>query len=102
MNPAHEGPLDEADIRLVPSAYGAYRLWHAARVVYVGMTIAPRTLRSELLRHWRGDFGSHTQRASRFDCLVASGAGEAHALYLSLYVTSGWRDSAVVRTDRRV
>ena len=86
----HEGPLDEAGIALAPACHGAYRLWDAERVVFVGMTSGARTLRSELMRHRRGDFGN-TQRASRFECLAAPSAHEAHALYLSLYLSSGLR-----------
>lgn len=92
MTPAHEGPLDEAEIALTPASHGAYRLWDAGRVLFVGMTTGARTLRSELMRHLRGDFG-HTQRASHFECLAAPTAEEAHALYLSLYLSSGLREA---------
>jgi hypothetical protein len=92
--PAHEGSLDQADIALAPACHGAYRLSHAGRVLFVGMTSGTRTLRSELMRHWRGDFGSHTQRASHFECLAATSMDEAHALYLSLYLSSGLRDES--------
>ena len=86
-----DGTLDQAGIAAVPACHGAYRLWDGERVLFVGMTSGARTLRSELLRHWRGDFGN-TQRASRFECLAAASREEAHALYLSLYLTSGLRD----------
>jgi hypothetical protein len=88
-----EGPLDQAAIALVPASPGAYRLWHAGRVLFVGMTSGARTLRSELLRHWRGDFG-HTRNASHFEYLAASTANEAHEHYLSLYLSSGLRDAS--------
>ena len=91
MVDTHEGPLDEAGIALAPATPGAYRLWDAGRVLFVGMTCGPRTLRSELKRHWRGDFGPCTQRASHFECLAAATAVEAHRLYLSLYLSSGLR-----------
>ena len=87
-----EGPLEQTAIALVPASPGAYRLWHAGRCLFVGMTSGTRTLRSELLRHWRGDFG-HTQNASHFECLAATTADEAHAQYLSLYLSSGLRES---------
>lgn len=86
-----EGPLDQAGIALAPACHGAYRLWHGERVLFVGMTLGARTLRTELLRHWRGDFGN-TQRASHFECLAAASREDVHALYLSLYLTSGLRD----------
>ena len=92
MSSAHEGPLDAAGIALVPACHGAYRLWDAGRVLFVGMTSGARTLRSELMRHCRGDFG-HTQRASHFECLAAESAKEAHAHYLSLYLSSGLRET---------
>ena len=92
MSSAHEGPLDKAGIALVPACHGAYRLWDAGRVLFVGMTSGARTLRSELMRHCRGDFG-HTQRASHFECLAAASAEEAHAHYLSLYLSSGLREA---------
>ena len=86
----HEGSLDQDSIALAPASHGAYRLWDRERVLSVGMATGRRTLRSELLRHWRGDFG-RTQRASRFECLAAASPDEAHALYLSLYLSSGLR-----------
>ena len=89
----HEGTLDDAGIALAPASHGAYRLWDAGRVVYVGMTTGARTLRSELLRHRRGDFGSTTQRASHFECMAAATSVEAHPLYLSLYLSSGLREA---------
>ena len=90
MTSPQEGPLDEAGIALAPASNGAYRLWDRERVLFVGMTSGMRTLRSELRRHWRGDFG-HTQRASHFECLAAATAGEAHEHYLALYLSSGLR-----------
>jgi hypothetical protein len=90
-SPVHEGSLDRASIALAPACHGAYRLWDRERVLFVGMTTGMRTLRSELLRHYRGDFG-RTQRASHFECLPAATADEVHALYLSLYLSSGLRE----------
>jgi hypothetical protein len=90
--PTHEGPLDQGSIALAPACHGAYRLWDQERVLFVGMTTGRRTLRSELLRHWRGDFG-RTQRASHFECVAAATVDEVHALYLSLYLSSGLREA---------
>ena len=98
MLPTHEGPLDQDSIALAPACHGAYRLWDGHRVLFVGMTTGTRTLRSELLRHWRGDFG-HTQRASHFECLTAGTTSEAHELYLSLYLTSDLREANPGRRD---
>ena len=89
-----EGPLDEAGIALAPASHGAYCLLHAGRVVFVGATSGTRTLRGELRRHWRGDFGPRTQGASHFECAVAPGPADVHALYLALYGASGLRDAA--------
>jgi len=93
MAALQEGTLDPADIALAPASPGAYRLWDRDRVLFVGLTTGSRTLRSELMRHWRGDFG-HTQRASHFECRVAATAGEAHEQYLALYLSSGLRCEA--------
>lgn len=90
MTSPQEGPLDHAAIALLPASPGAYRLWDHDRVLFVGMTSGARTLRTELMRHWRGDFG-HTQRASHFEWLAAASADEAHGHYLALYLTSGLR-----------
>ena len=90
MSTPQEGPLDQAAIAALPACHGAYRLWDRERVLFVGMTSGARTLRSELMRHCRGDFGN-TQRASHFECLVAATADEAHQHYLALYVSSGLR-----------
>jgi hypothetical protein len=92
--PSHEGALDAAGIALAPQAQGAYRLWAAGRVQFVGIATGARTLRSELLRHMRGDFGPRTQTATRFDCRVAHTAAHAHELYLALYRNSGLREAA--------
>src|SRR3954463_11409018 len=54
MSAQQEGPLEQASIALAPLSHGAYRLWHEGRVLYIGMTSGARTLRSELMRHWRG------------------------------------------------
>ena len=100
MTSPQEGPLDEAGIALAPVSHGAYRLWDRERVVFVGVTSGARTLRTELMRHWRGDFG-HTQRASHFECLAAATAGEAHEHYLSLYLSSGLRAEPGTGVARR-
>lgn len=92
MVDTQEGRLDEAGIALVPACHGAYRLWDAGRVLFVGMTLGARTLRSELMRHRRGDYGTRTQRASHFECLPAASVAEAHSLYLALYSSSGLRE----------
>ena len=100
MSSLQEGSLDEAGIALAPVSHGAYRLWDRERVLFVGMTSGTRTLRSELMRHWRGDFG-HTQRASHFDWLAAATTGEAHEHYLSLYLSSGLRAEPGTSVARR-
>ena len=100
MTSPQEGPLDEAGISLAPVSHGAYRLWDRERVLFVGMTSGMRTLRTELMRHWRGDFG-FTQRASHFECVAAATADEAHAHYLSLYLSSGLRAEPGTGVARR-
>jgi hypothetical protein len=94
-----EGPLEPASIALVPAAHGAYRLWRGARVLFVGVTWGAQTLRSELRRHWRGDYGSLTQSASHFEYLAAPNVAQAHQLYVALQSTSGLREA--LRPRRR-
>ena len=87
-----EGVLQPDAIAAAPAAQGAYRLWAGSRLLHIGHTSALQTLRGELRRHWRGDYGPRTQAASHFDYLVAADAAHAHELYLSLYISSGLRD----------
>jgi hypothetical protein len=93
LSSAQEGAFDPTGIALVPASHGAYCLWWEGRALFVGMTSGARTLRSELMRHLRGDFG-HTQRASHFECVTAATTDEAHAHYLALYLRSGLRDAS--------
>lgn len=86
-----EGTFDADGVATAPRSGGAYRLWRYGRVLYVGMASGPRTLRSELERHRRGDFGPRTQCASHFDCVPALDAGQAHEHYLRLHMSSGLR-----------
>lgn len=97
---SHEGEFQEASIASLPQAPGAYCLWHAGRVLFVGMASGARSLRSELNRHWRGDFGPLTQGASHFECLVAQTAAHAHELYRALYSNSGLRPEAARARSR--
>lgn len=100
MTAPQEGPLEHSAIASLPASHGAYRLWDRDRVLFVGMTSGARTLRTELMRHWRGDFG-FTQRASHFEWLPAATSGEAHTHYLSLYLSSGLRAEPGTAVARR-
>ena len=84
-----EEEFDPAGIAAVPQTPGAYRLLHAGRVLYVGIASGARSLRSELNRHWRGDFGPLTQGASHFEYVIAHTTAHAHELYRTLYVSGG-------------
>ncbi|HET7670112.1 MAG TPA: hypothetical protein VFK84_06875 [Burkholderiales bacterium] len=86
-----QGDFEAGQIAMVPQAPGAYRLWARGRVLFVGVACGARSLRTELNRHWRGDFGPSTQAASHFDWVVAQTAAHAHELYRSLYASSGLR-----------
>jgi hypothetical protein len=79
------------NVAAAPAAPGAYRLYKDARVIFVGMAAGGATLRSELKRHLRGDFGSGTEAASGFDYQEASDALDAYKTYLSLYVSATLR-----------
>lgn len=72
-----------------PLQPGAYRLYRNARVIHVGKAAEGATLRSELRRHLRGDYGPHTQSATEFDYRVAADSHSAYDLYLDLYLSSG-------------
>lgn len=98
---SHEGEFGEASIAALPQAPGAYRLLNAGRVVFVGLASGARSLRSELNRHWRGDFGPLTQAASHFECLVAHTTAHAHELYRNLYSSSGLRPEATRARSRK-
>jgi hypothetical protein len=78
-----------AGIAAVPQSAGAYRLLDAGRVIYVGVASGTRSLRTELNRHWRGDYGPRTQGASHFEYLAAHTTAHAHELYRALYSSSG-------------
>lgn len=80
--------------RLAPAACGAYRLFDGCRVIYVGLAAGRITLRYELQRHLRGDYGARTQRASAFDYRLGRDDEDAALLYRTLYACSGWRDPA--------
>lgn len=76
-------------VNRAPAKPGAYRLYRNARVIYVGMAAGRATLRSELQRHLRGEFGPHTQSATEFDYREAPDALAAYDAYLDLHGTSG-------------
>jgi excinuclease UvrABC nuclease subunit len=95
----HEGEFDQREIAALPHAPGAYRLLNAGRVLFVGMASGARSLRTELNRHWRGDFGPLTQGASHFECLVAHTSAHAHELYRTLYEGCGPRPEPGLRRN---
>lgn len=81
--------FDSENVSGAPLAPGAYRLYKDARVVFVGLTSPGATLRSELRRHLRGDFGPATQEATEFDYRAAGSRRDAYEAYLELYLSSG-------------
>lgn len=83
--------FEAARINEAPVRPGAYRLYRNARIIYVGIAAGRATLRSELQRHLRGDFGAYTQSATEFDYREAEGGRAARKAYLDFYVTSGLR-----------
>jgi hypothetical protein len=83
--------FEEAHINQAPVSPGAYRLYRHTRIVYVGMAAGATTLRSELQRHLRGDFGLSTQSATDFEYRETPDPLAAHQAYLDFYVTSGLR-----------
>lgn len=83
--------FEPAHINEAPVSPGAYRLYRHAKIIYVGMASGAATLRSELQRHLRGDFGLSTQTATEFDYREAPDPLQAYQVYLDFYVTSGLR-----------
>lgn len=81
--------FDATSVAALPAKPGAYRLYRDARVIFVGVTAPGATLRSELRRHLRGDFGRATQRATEFDYREAGTRRDAYDVYLDLYLSSG-------------
>jgi hypothetical protein len=81
--------FDASSIPEVPASAGAYRLYRNARVIYVGMAGGGATLRSELRRHLRGDFGLPTQAATELEYREAPDALSAYQVYLEFHLSSG-------------
>lgn len=81
--------FDRESVETVPASPGAYRLYKDARVVYVGMTASGTTLRSELRRHLRGDYGRATQTATEFDYRQTNSRDDTYEVYRDLYLSSG-------------
>jgi hypothetical protein len=87
----HRIAMQPASISAVPAAPGAYRLYLHGRVVYVGIARGAATLRSELRRHLRGDFGELSRGATELDYAEATDEATASALYVEFFMRSGLR-----------
>ena len=64
---------------------GVYRLYHGKDLLHIGMAAGAATLRSELARHARGDYGPGTQRADRVDWEVVPDDLYAYEAFVALY-----------------
>jgi hypothetical protein len=68
-----------------PAFPGVYRLYCGQRLLHIGMAAGAATLRSEILSHARGDYGTRTQAADRVEWEVAPDAVFAYRRFLMLY-----------------
>lgn len=69
----------------VPACVGVYRLYYGKELLHVGMAAGAATLRSELARHARGEYGPLTQRADRVDWEVVPDDPHAYEAFVALY-----------------
>jgi hypothetical protein len=75
----------EASLEEVPACAGVYRLYAGSVLLHIGMAAGTATLRSELLRHTRGEYGPDTQRADRMEWQVVPDDGFAYEAFVALY-----------------
>jgi|SRR5919198_2532872 hypothetical protein len=75
-------------VRDCPLAPGVYCLYRGARLLHVGVAAGAATLRSEVRRHARGEYGPLTQSAERVRWEVSRDALFAYRRFLSLYAAS--------------
>ena len=69
----------------IPACVGVYRLYFGKDLLHIGMAAGAATLRSELARHARGDYGPDTQRADRVDWEVVPDDLYAYEAFVALY-----------------
>lgn len=82
-----------------PACGGVYRLYEGTYLLHVGMAAGAATLRSELLRHARGEYGARTQRADRVEWEVAPDAIFAYKRFLALYAAATYTASGSASAD---
>ena len=75
----------EPSMEEVPACAGVYRLYEGGQLVHVGMAAGTATLRSELTRHARGEYGPDTQRADRVDWELVPDDSHAYEAFVALY-----------------
>lgn len=75
-----ESCADEA-----PACVGVYRLYYGKELLHIGMAAGAATLRSEIARHARGEYGPLTQRADRVDWEVVPDDPHAYEAFVALY-----------------
>ena len=68
-----------------PACVGVYRLYSGDARLHIGMAAGAATLRSELARHARGDYGPDTQLADRVDWEVVPDDLYAYEAFVALY-----------------
>jgi len=71
-----------------PLSPGVYRLYRGKHILHVGMAAGAATLRSEILAHARGEYGTATQSADRVDWEVAPDAVFAYRRFLSVFASA--------------
>jgi len=82
-----------------PDSTGVYRLYRDGRIIHVGMAAGAATLRSEVLAHAAGEYGTATQAADQVDWEVAPDGSFAYRRFLSLYAAAVYLASGGVRDE---
>lgn len=81
-------PFELWFISQAPEVPGVYILFRAQRPVYIGVAAGDTTIRRELQRHLRGDFGPGTRLAEEFDYEASENPVALHRNYLALHAAA--------------
>jgi hypothetical protein len=78
-----------ANITAVPEGPGVYFLYRRGRLIHIGLATQNRTLRSELERHHRGEYGACTQAATAFDYELDAHPAALYRAYCAIHARLG-------------
>ena len=59
--------FDEASVAAAPAAAGVYFLYCGERLLYVGIAVHGTSIRQELEKHIKGEYGARTRAATAFE-----------------------------------